>query len=345
MILSRSTQTPAYQKIFIIASSLFLSLSFSTQSWAQTTLNTGSVSSSQIGTTSSINDTGLGIIGNINKSNINDNQATGGNSVNNVYVPTGGGTSAIVLPRNPLTLVTPQNTGQSVFGFQAGVQNNPYPTSIGTMGGTSALGWFAQGGVTIPFGKIPSILRNNSNTADDARQLGLDQDRNVFGQVNPQLQQQPIQAQTNVNGRLIGMNAYSYATTPTGKISVPGSIELGGKETPYQPKLLALAPGDVFTRPLNTGEKAGVVEVGKEYPYLGHIRPQGKQPAWIKILMPDGTEGWVSSKFEFVKTDYTEVDDLAVASPSKEAKVANHGKTYKPITMDHVNKKHIALSR
>jgi len=276
-------------------------------------------------------------IGGNNNGNVNTNSNSTGSNVNNVYVPSGGGSSAIILPRNPLTLMTPQNTGQSVFGFQAGVQNNPYPTSIGTMGGTSALGWFAQGGVTIPFGKIPSILRNNSNTADDARQLGLDQDRNVFGQLTPQQQQQSVQAQTNVKGQIIGMNAYSYATTPAGKINMPGSIDLGGKETPYQPKLLALAPGDVYTRPLNTGEKAGVVEVGKEYPYLGHIRAQGKQPAWIKILMPDGTQGWVSSRFEFVKTDYTEVDDLAVASPAKEAKVSSSKHS------EHVNKRRISL--
>jgi hypothetical protein len=48
-----------------------------------------------------------------------------------------------------------------------------------------------------------------------------------------------------------------------------------------------------------------MIEPGVEYPYLGHT-----QTGWIKILLPNGIPGWSKTAFEYIKFDYTEVDEL-----------------------------------
>jgi hypothetical protein len=316
---------------------------------------TGSTTVVNTGTGYTGNTTGNGnVVGNdvvVGGDSENINHNTTGNNTNqvqaSVYNPNGGGSAALVLPRNPLSLSNAL-MGRSNFGLQFGLQNNPNPWGGGSGGSglASSLGWFVQGGVTIPFGKIPAPFRNQGSFVDDARQLGLDRDRNVFGQANSNPEQ--LQTRTNVGGRIIGLNAYNYSTVPTGKIGggLPAAIEFGKDGSkPYQPKLLALAAGDVYTRPLNTGERTGVVEIGKEYPYLGHIRAQGSQPGWIKILMPNGTEGWVSTKFEFVKTDFTEIDDLAVAPAPKNVKVGNSKAGLKPIKLSQVPKRKYSVAK
>jgi hypothetical protein len=71
-----------------------------------------------------------------------------------------------------------------------------------------------QGGVTIPFGKIPDIIANPRNAQlDDSRQRHLEDSRQVFGNAQPNQQK----AQTNVQGRVVSLNAYNYATSPPPK--------------------------------------------------------------------------------------------------------------------------------
>jgi hypothetical protein len=70
--------------------------------------------------------------------------------------------------------------------------------------------------------------------------------------------------------------------------------------------VLALAPSDAYTQPLDTGQKAGVIEAGKEYVYLGHT-----SSGWVKLLLPTGSEAWTVGRFEYVKYDFTQIDALA----------------------------------
>ncbi len=212
-----------------------------------------------------------------------------------------GGNSMLVMPRNPLPLPN-ANLGRSNFGLQFGLQNNPGLSSFA--GRQNALGWFLQAGLTIPFGKIPDVYRNPQlGKLDDVRRETMDRERQVFGNVSPNAPQ----VSTSVQGKVVGLQAYNYSTIPSPKVAIPTNIESAATEArAHQPKLLALKPGEAFTRPLDTGEKLGVVEVGREYAYLGHTRS-----GWIKILLPNGKEGWTNAQFEFIKYDYTEIDALA----------------------------------
>jgi hypothetical protein len=278
--------------------------------------------------------TGVAVNGNADNANVNNNQntlTTGNNQNVNmlaprvssapvvaplIYSPTRGGSSqsVMVLPRNPLSLPN-ANLGRSNFGLQFGLQNNPGLGGFGGGGLGNALGWFMQGGVTIPFGKIPDVIaQQNGHKMDDVRQSNMERERMVFGNLQPHHgPSQPakgLPAKTDVQGKVVGLGAYNLTTLPSAKISLPESTPAVGAE-PVRlnpPKLLALSQAPVFTRPLNTGDKVGMVEIGNEYPYLGHTRS-----GWVKVLLPNGAEGWTSTHFEYIKNDFTEVDSLAVA--------------------------------
>jgi hypothetical protein len=291
------------------------------------TANTGIVQDSIVGNQNQQNqNVGVGINGN-NSGNVNNNQNNlGANAtaspitvVQPQYVTGsgGGGSAALVLPRNPLALPN-ATAGRSNFGLQFGVQNNPGLGAL-SKGGADALGWFMQGGLTIPFGKIPSIYYSpKSAEMDSLREGRMDAQRNVFGNANP-VNRPPAQAK--VEGRVVGLNAYNYSTVPAGKLPLqtPGSTGVGEIVAP-QPKVLALKQADAFNQPLNTGERVGAVEVGKEYVYLGHTRS-----GWVKVLLSNGREAWTSTQFEYIKFDYTEIDSLAAApqlptaAPAQEA--------------------------
>ncbi len=299
--------------------------------WADVTANTGIVDNSILGNNSmQAEDTGVAINGPVQDSNVNNNQnennISSSNQNANIVQPVmiapnssgggRGGSAALVLPRNPLPMPN-ASLGRSNFAMQFGVNNNPGMAAL--TGGDTALGWFAQAGVTIPFGKIPDIYRNqNSSKLDDIRQKQLDNRRNVFGGVQP-APTIPSQSDQKVRGRIVGLSAYNRTSIPSAKIgaeSLSSSSFLDHVSIP-QPKVLALTPAEVFTRPLNTGEKIGAIEVGKEYPYLGHTRS-----GWVKVLLPNGSEGWTSTNFEYIKYDFTEIDSLAV-DPQMEQKSAS----------------------
>lgn len=282
--------------------------------------NTGISNGSTIGNdNTTMEDMGVGVNGNVNDSNINNNQnnlSTGNNTNVNALSPvlvapssSNGGSSAIVLPRNPLPM-TNAALGRSNFGLQVGVNNNP--TISGLSGGDAALGWFMQAGLNIPFGKIPDVYKNPASAKmDDMRLDTMARQRDVFGSV----QTRPA-AQSDVMGKVVGLSAYNYSATPSAKLNLQEGLatqaaSIGEIQLP-QPRVLALDPSEVFNRPLNTGEKIGLVEVGREYPYLGHTRT-----GWVKILLPDGSEGWTSTNFEYIKFDYTEVDNLATVETGK----------------------------
>jgi len=276
-------------------------------------------------------DTGVSINGGANGSNISNTQnnlSTGSNAnynltnVNpniNTSIPLTtnggvGGNAVMMLPRNPLPLSNAL-LGRSNFGLQFGVQNNPILGSLGN-GGQGALGWFLQGGVTIPFGKIPEpFLNQQASMLDDMRRDDMQRRRAVFGNVSPNANSK-APYQTKVQGRVVGMGAYNYATVPTGKLALPAAL---GTELPASvdlkqapARLVALAPADVYAKPLNAGEKVGLVEVGAEYPYLGHV-----SSGWIKVLLPSGKPGWTNARFEYVKSDFTDVDSLVMATDAK----------------------------
>ena len=283
-------------------------------------------------------DTGVAVNGSANDSSINNNQntMTNGNNTNTnliaptsvnlsdtrvnpvLYSPTQGGNSVMVMPRNPLPLPNAA-LGRSNFGFQFGAQN--FPGMGGLTGNGNALGWFMQGGVTIPFGKIPDAFNTAKNSRlDDIRQDSQDRERMVFGNLQPR-GQNTNQVKTDVQGKVMGLGAYNLSTLPASKINLPGQSpeSLIGEIKLPQPKVLALEPADVYTKPLNTGEKIGAIDVGNEYPYLGHTRS-----GWVKLLLPNGMEGWTSTHFEYIKNDFTEVDSLAV-----DPQVAGREKTAK----------------
>jgi hypothetical protein len=264
---------------------------------------------------------GVAINGNTAQSTINNNQNTvssGSNTNQNLVQPvimapahSQGGSSALVLPRNPLSI---QNAalGRSAFHLQFGLNNNPGFSSI-FRGSGNALGWFMQGGVSIPFGKIPDILAHPRNGPwDDVRMERLDADRQVFGRI-----QRSERSESNVQGRVVSMNAYHYATTPSPKIdNASGSLKLdtlhtveAGKNLSV-PKILALVDTTVFSKPLGKGEPVGRLSTGDEMRYIGHTNS-----GWVKIMLADGRVGWTQGHFEYLKSDYTEIDVITLHNP------------------------------
>ncbi len=279
-------------------------------------------------------DTGVAINGSTSNSNINSNQnnlSTGSNINQNTVSPVviapaaqqysgvnggGGGAAALVMPRSPLYLPNAA-LGRSNFGLQFGVQNNPGVSAL--TGGKDSLGFFIQGALTIPFGKIPEAIYGGAGkTVDDQRQRYEDNRRLVFGDstIKPE-QRANTQPSAGQSGTL---SAYNFATAPYDKIPAIGLHgDSVGQIEMQQPRVLALAEADVFTKPLNTGEKIASLEVGREYPYLGHTKS-----GWVKILLPDGKNGWASTRFEYIKYDYTQVDTLAVDPNAGARKVISH---------------------
>lgn len=314
-----------------IAASLSHSLS-----WAESGTNnisTGLTSNSIIGNNSQqTTDTGVAINGSVNGSNVNNNQNRNLNVVQPVVLTApqyssggSGGGAALILPRNPLPLGNAA-LGRSNFGLQFGVQNNPGISAI-TNGKENGMGWFVQGGLTIPFGKIPNAVSNPSNAQyDRIREDRLDAQRNVLGNMLPSdVPANP--ANTKVEGKVVGLNAYNYSTQSTDKIQPTGVSAIGDIGTP-SPHVLALKPGKAFDQPLNTGSHVGDILVGKEYPYLGHTHS-----GWVKVLLPNGREAWTHARFEYIKFDYTEIDSLASANPApKHDTTYRQQKTDTPIT-------------
>lgn len=295
------------------------------QAPAAVNANTGLSNESIIGNGNmQAEDTGVAVNGSVNDSNLNNNQNTLANQNlvrSTVLVPTqaGGGNSALIMPRNPLPMPNAA-LGRSNFGMQVGVQNNPGLSAL--TGGGSSLGWFMQAGLNIPFGKIPEPYRNgNSSRLDDVRLRQQQADRQVFAKPQPKAESD---GDKNVKGRVVGLNAYNYNTVPSSRLQVPEGDPQIAPISMMQPRVLALSPADVYTRPLNTGERIGLVEVGKEYPYLGHTRS-----GWVKVLLPNGAEGWTSTNFEYIKYDFTEVDTLAV-DPKAGKPLARHEKPITP---------------
>lgn len=298
--------------------------------------NTGTMTNSVNGNGNmSAQDSGIAVNGAVSNANLNNNQnanslVNGGNQnyVNSqsnvqptIIVPGGG---VVAQARQPL-LMPNAMLGRKNLMFQWGLQNNPM---YGFGGRQNALSWFFQGGLSIPFGKIPDVFRAPANRGyDDARQRDMERERNVFGTPVPET----AKAAANVQGRVLGMNAYNFTALPTDKISMPSTLDsglLGAGGKPFQPKLIATTPAEVFSRPLNTGEKVGVIKVGEEYPYLGHTRS-----GWKKILLPNGSEGWTNGQFEFLKYDFTEIDTTATEPitlhTGKKALLPSTGKTIK----------------
>ena len=60
------------------------------------------------------------------------------------------------------------------------------------------------------------------------------------------------------------------------------------------------------------------------------------------LMTPDGKEGWVSTKFEFIKNDFTEVDSLAVAPPTlinkKDTKISSAKLKLSPVKKTSISK-------
>lgn len=284
---------------------------------------------------------GVGIC--TNGSNVSGNQNANQNSLSNqnqnanqTYVNTPnqsvstGGTSALVLPRNPLNLSN-ANLGRSNFGLQFGLNNNPILGNLNSVNGkTDALSWFMQGGLTIPFGKIPDIIANpRNNQLDDIRQQRMMDERQVFGSLQNQQN-----ARANVQGKVVRLNAYNYATSASPKLEglKDGLRQIeSDKANLTTPKVLALADAVVYSRPLGKGNRVGATAMGEEYRYVGHTNS-----GWVKIIMSNGQEGWVKGQFEYLKNDYTEIDTVtldnsaetlrtATSSSSRSRKIATSG--------------------
>lgn len=255
--------------------------------------------------------------------NANQNNLTNQNQNANqtqVYSPTQsvstGGTSALVLPRNPLSLGN-ANLGRSNFGLQFGLNNNPILGNLNSVNGkTDAMSWFMQGGLTIPFGKIPDIIANpRNNQLDDIRQQRMQDQRQVFGSVQAQQN-----ARANVQGQVVRLNAYNYATSPSPKLEgLKDSLRQieAEKANLAIPKVLALAEAPVYSKPLGKGDKIGVTATGDEYRYIGHTNS-----GWVKIIMSNGMEGWVKGQFEYLKSDYTDIDVVTLDNPASGVKQA-----------------------
>lgn len=322
---SRYSLNTAGAKSAILLVGLLLTMGDATV-WAQAA-NTGIVDGGIVGNGNVQTGDGTGVVNNgANNGNINNNQnnlQTGNNtnSVSNMtYLPVQtsgqGGSSALILPRNPLPLSN-ANLGRSNFGLQFGVQNNP---GLGALtGSNNALGWFLQGGLTIPFGKIPDVYANPMNReADQMRLKEMQSERNVFGGIvnKPSSTQQAALARRAVNGQVYRLNAYNYETAASPKLAMAsGGLAAGAAAMASagpslgklaEPKVLALSPASIYSHPFNTGDKLGAVEVGREYPYLGHTKS-----GWVKILMPNGSEGWTKGDLEYLKFDYTQVDEIS----------------------------------
>jgi hypothetical protein len=298
----------------VVVASLFV-LSGSIPTWSDTTINNGVFDGSTVG-----------LNGSTNNGNINGNQNSLSNQNQNanqtqVYSPTQsvstGGTSALVLPRNPLALPN-ANLGRSNFGLQFGLNNNPILGNLNSVNGkTDAMSWFLQGGLTIPFGKIPDIIANpRNNQLDDIRQQRMMDEREVFGSLQNQQN-----ARANVQGKVVRLNAYNYATTASPKLE---GVRDGLRQVESEkasllnaPKVLALADAEVFSKPLGKGDKVGSTTTGEEYRYIGHT-----SSGWVKIIMSNGREGWVKGQFEYLKNDYTEVDVVTLGNPADGVKNA-----------------------
>ncbi len=301
----------------------FIVSAFSASGFAQ--VNTGVTQGSTIGSNNATcTETGTCINGSADGSNINDvntsvqtGDNTNQNSVSTVlYSPTSsgggaanGGNSALVMPRNPLMMQN-ASLGRSSFQMQVGANHQAGLAAL--TGSSNALSWFAQMGLNIPFGKIPQpIAQQHNRKYDDARARRRDANRDVFGRL---ASASGSAARKSVSGQVVrpaakrGLNAYNYGTIPANKIQLPdlNKNPLFEMNQPSQPKVLALEPSSAFSRPLNTGDKVGLLEVGREYPYLGHTKS-----GWVKVLLPKGVEAWAQAKFEYIKNDYTEIDALA----------------------------------
>src|SRR5262249_19401513 len=111
--------TASRQKFFAISGTLFLALSLPLVGLADppaapapptttnVAANTGTQTNTQVNSSGSINNAGIGVIGDIN-GNLNS-LSTGSNYVSpTIYTPSNGGSSALVLPRNPLSMALPQ---------------------------------------------------------------------------------------------------------------------------------------------------------------------------------------------------------------------------------------------
>lgn len=271
---------------------------------------------------------GVGICGNgsTNNGNQNANQNNLSNqnqNANQTYVNTPnqsvstGGTSALVLPRNPLALGN-ANLGRSNFGLQFGLNNNPILGNLNSVNGkTDAMSWFMQGGLTIPFGKIPDIIANpRNNQLDDIRQQRMQDEREVFGSLQNQQN-----ARANVQGKVVRLNAYNYATSASPKLEglKDGLRQIeADKASLATPKVLALADAVVYSKPLGKGDKVGATVTGDEYRYVGHTNS-----GWVKIIMSNGREGWVKGQFEYLKNDYTDIDTVTLGNPGEDIKSAN----------------------
>ncbi len=334
-----------FTQCVVVAS--FLALSFGTlPAWSQATINNGvydngaingnlntmsnqiqSVPASNPGNTMNNQVCDSSGICN-NGGNMSGNQNYNGNNNSNsaqtqtqVYSPTQalstGGTSALVLPRNPLALPN-ANLGRSNFGLQFGLNNNPILGNLNSVNGkTDAMSWFLQGGLTIPFGKIPDIIANpRNNQLDDIRQQRMMDEREVFGSLQNQQN-----AKANVQGKVVRLNAYNYATTASPKLE---GVRDGLRQVESEkatllnsPKVLALADAEVFSKPLGKGDKVGTTTTGEEYRYIGHTNS-----GWVKIIMSNGREGWVKGQFEYLKNDYTEIDTVTLGNPTDDLKNA-----------------------
>jgi hypothetical protein len=290
-----------------------------------TTSSTAQPSNIQAGV---FENTGVGINGNANGANVSNNAntvTTGSNTNANsnqtlVSAPAQavGGSSALVLPRNPLALGN-AGLGRSNFGLQFGLNNNPVFGSIFGKGAGNALGWFMQGGVTIPFGKIPDIIANpQNNQLDNFRQQRLDDDRQVFGALAPNNGNAPASRAT-VEGRVVSLNAYNYSTAASPKIGLlqENLKTVESKVDGSSPKVIALSDSPVFTRPLNKGQKIAVTAIGDEYRYIGHTGS-----GWLKLVLPDGRQGWSKGQFEYLKNDYTEIDGITARNTLQDVREA-----------------------
>lgn len=300
-------------------------------------INTGIVDSSVVGNSNQTFDTvGNAVGGDANDANIsnqqtnvhtgdNTNTASNANSVQSVnqnqvapqfIVPGGtasGGNSVLMLPQNPLQML-PDRLARKLFQVQFGARNNP---NIG--GGSNSMSWFMQSGLSIPFGKIPEPLRaRNDSQMDLVRERLMDRDRQAFASLSPN-------SKADVQGKVVGLNAYNFAAMKTAKIDPNTPTAMMATVAPLnspvnltQPRVLALAEAKVFTRPLNTGNEIGKVEMGEEYPYLGHTKS-----GWVKVLLPNGEKGWTLDQFEYIKSDYTQVDELAekITLPTRQTAV------------------------
>jgi hypothetical protein len=255
-------------------------------------------------------DTGVAVNGNADGSNINNNEnnlSTGNNTNLNVISPytTGlgvGGTSVMVMPRNPLPMPNAA-LGRSNFGLQFGLQNNPF---LGSSNGSSPLGWFLQAGLTIPFGKVPDVISNAASGNTRAQVMPDSRsNKDVSGKIQPNKERAPVEYRKDVRARITRRPSQDSTMILTGGLSNP-SVGTVTDIVEVAPTLIALASSEIYSKPLKMGQRIGTVEPGGEYTYLGHLRS-----GWVKLQLPSGKIGWTSSTFEYIKTDYKQVDTLS----------------------------------